>query len=192
MLSERKLKLLCNQAIGGDSAAASELLREFYKPIFGYLCRLTGNRDDAADLTQITFAKAWNSLNRFRQASSFSTWIHRIAYCTHIDWVRQSKPTLQANDEWWRLIPATGPTPAHEAADIEDRRRLFSAVERLPDEDRQAIHLHYYQGLSLPQTAEVMAIPQSTLKYRLRNAVDRLRKDFPNTPAKDLNFARIL
>ncbi len=178
--------------MGGDSGAASELLRESYKPIFGYLCRLTGNRDDAADITQITFAKAWNSLNRFRRASSFSTWIHRIAYCNYIDWIRQSKPTLQVDDEWWRLIPATGPTPAQEACDIDERRRLYSAVERLPDEDRQAIHLHYYQGLSLLQTAEVMVIPQSTLKYRLRNAIDRLRKDLPNAAAKDLKLTQIL
>lgn len=166
----------CEQAAQGDTAAGSRLLCEFYKPIFAFHRRLSRNSDDAADLTQVTFSRVWKSIARFRGASSISTWIHRIAYCAYVDWLRQSRPPTPQTEAWWHDLPTTDPTPFDQSADLEASRRLYAAVDRLPDENRQAIHLHYYQGLSLAQTAEVLEIPESTLKYRLRNALDQLRR----------------
>ena len=177
MISDPKAKQWCNQAAKGDLEAGSSLLREFYKPIFAYLRRLSGNGDDAADLTQATFSKVWNSVTRFRGGSSVSTWIHRIAYFTYVDWVRRARPSTEQHDSWWRGIPASDPTPLERAEELETRRRVYAAVDKLAEEQRQGIHLHYYQGLSLTDTAEGLGIPESTLKYRLRNALEQLRKD---------------
>ena len=176
MISDVTARQWCEQAADGDMAAGSRLLREFYKPIFAFHRRLSRNSEDAADLTQVTFSRVWKSLARFRGASSVSTWIHRIAFCAYVDWARQSRAPAPQTEEWWHDLPATDPTPFDQSAELEDRRRLYAAVERLPDENRQAVHLHYYQGLSLAQTAEVLEIAESTLKYRLRNALDQLRQ----------------
>src|SRR5262249_27320619 len=132
--------------------------------------------EDAADLTQATFAKVWSSLVRFRGASSVSTWIHRIAYYTYVDWVRRSRPPAEQIEAWWHDMPAADPTPSDHSAALETAQQLYRAVDKLPDEQRQATHLHYYQGLSLTETAEVLEVPESTLDYRLRAGLDELRR----------------
>jgi len=176
MIADSMAREWCEQAAKGDLAAGSKLLREFYKPIFAYHRRLSRNHADAADLTQATFSKVWISLVRFRGDSSFSTWIHRIAYHTYIDWIRRSRPPTQQTEDWWHDIPATEPIPSDRFAALETAQQLYRAVEKLPDVQRQAIHFHYYQGLSLTQTCEVLEVPESTLKYRLRCGLDELRR----------------
>ena len=169
------------QALEGDYAAASNLLREFYAPIFAYLRRLSGNDADAADLVQITFVKVWQSLGQFRGLSSVATWIHRIAYRTYLDWLRRDHHSSDQSQSWWQSLPAEGVDPFDRTAEMDSARRLYAAVERLEQSLRQAVHLHYYQGLSLAETAEVLELPTSTLKYRLRNALEQLRAALQET-----------
>ena len=159
-----------------DIEAGSALLKHFHQPIYAYLRRLSGSDADAADLTQQTFCKIWQSLNKFRGASSVKTWVHRIAYCTYIDWVRQRRPAREKSEAWWAAIAANGSSPFDSLAEADSASRLYSLVETLePDSRRAAIHLHYYQALSLSETAEVLGLPLSTLKYQLRAALDELR-----------------
>ena len=182
MTAEEQTRTWWEQAIQGDRDAGSELLRHFHKPIFAYLRRLSGNDADAKDLTQQTFSKVWQSLTRFRGASSLNTWVHRIAYCTYIDWVRQREPGGEQPQEWWNTLPANGPSPFESAAEADSARRLCVLVQGLePESRRAAIHLHYYQNLSLPETAEVLGLPLSTLKYQLKAALDELRRLLPES-----------
>jgi RNA polymerase sigma-70 factor (ECF subfamily) len=139
---------------------------------------LSQNHQVAADLTQVTFSKVWSSLAKFRGASSVSTWIHRIAYFTYVDWVRRFRPATHQTEDWWHDMPGADPTPSEQSADLETIQQLCRAVDKLPDQHRQAIHLHYYQGLSLTETCEVLEVAESTLKYRLRSALDELRRQF--------------
>jgi RNA polymerase sigma-70 factor (ECF subfamily) len=177
MTAEQQLRTWCEQAIQGDRDAGSELLRHFHKPIFAYLRRLSGNDADAEDLTQQTFSKVWQSLNKFRGASSLNTWVHRIAYCTYVDWVRQRDPGGEQPQAWWDALPAKEPSPFESVAEADAVRRLYLLVQGLePESRRAAIHLHYYQNLSLPETAEVLGLPLSTLKYQLRAGLDELRR----------------
>lgn len=127
MISDVTARQWCEQAADGDTAAGSRLLREFYKPIFAFHRRLSRNSDDAADLTQVTFSRVWKSIARFRGASSFSTWIHRIAFCAYVDGARQSRPPAPQTEDWWHDIPSTDPTPFEQSACLEDRRRLYAA-----------------------------------------------------------------
>ena len=92
MITEQRIRAWCERAVRGDREAGGELLRHFHGPIFAYLRRLSGNDADAADLTQQTFSKVWQSLAKFRGASRLNTWVHRVAYCTYVDWVRQRDP----------------------------------------------------------------------------------------------------
>lgn len=179
----------CERAERGDREAASVLLREFHRPIYAYLRRLTGREADAADLTQITFLKIWQSLGRFRGASSVSTWMHRIAYCSYVDWLRQSRSPDEQTEAWWRRLPSDAPLPSDTLAAHETLERVCAAVERLPEDERQPVHLHYLQGLTLAETAEVLDLPVSTLKYRLRAGLDTLRRTLSDAPAAFLKLS---
>ena len=166
---------LCHRAKTGDIAAASELVGLFYQRIFAYFRRLCGNDDDAADLTQKTFFKVWTSLASYQRRSSFSTWLHAIAHHVYVDWRRTNRPADPQTDEWWEACAAVGPSPFDDAAERDTARRLFALVERLEEGIKEVVHLHYYQGLSLSETAEALGIATSTVKYRLRGALDFLR-----------------
>lgn len=167
MLSERAKK--------GDVPAASELVALFYQRIFAYLRRLSGNDHDAEDLTQKTFAKTWQSLASYQQRSSFSTWLHGIAYHTYLDWRRKRSLGDAQSDEWWETHAADSPTPFESASGRELSHQLYCWVDELDDEKKQAVHLHYYQNLPLSETAEVLGVATSTVKYRLREALEYLR-----------------
>lgn len=166
---------LCAEARAGNLDAASELITLFSGKIYSYFRRFTVNDADAEDLTQKTFFKVWSSLKTFGNRSTFSTWIHGIAHNVYVDWRRKRTITGYQTDEWWASCPAEGPGPFESAAGRELAHQLYAAVEQLDEDSRQAVHLHYYQGLSLKETSEVLNVPTSTLKYRLREALNFLR-----------------
>lgn len=166
---------LCQRAREGDSSAASELVARSYQRIFAYFRRLCGNDHDSADLTQKTFAKVWRSLASYQGRSTFSTWLHGIAHHVYVDWRRRRNPGEAQTDEWWEMQAAESPSPFEDAAERDLARQLYRCVDELDEDRKQAVHLHYYQGLSLQETADVLGIATSTVKYRLREALDRLR-----------------
>jgi len=167
---------LCRAAQGGDMAAACELLNSFYEKVFAYFLRLCGREEDAADLTQKTFAKVWTSLGSYRGRSTFSTWVHGVARHVYVDWRRRKELTSPADDRWWDLQPDSQASPFESTAEREIAEQLYALVEKLDEDAREAVHLHYYQELTLEQTAEVLGVAESTVKYRLRRAVDFLKR----------------
>src|SRR2546426_2497827 len=166
---------LCEQARNGDLAAASELVARFYQRIFAYFRRLCGNDHDAADLTQKTSSKVWPALASYQQRSSFSTWLHGIAHHVYVDWRRKPSGGERQTDDWWETCVAEGPSPFEDAAERESAHQLYQWVEQLEEDQKQVIHLHYYQRLSLSETAEALGVAASTVKYRLRGALGSLR-----------------
>jgi len=167
--------ILCERAQNGDVAAASELVTLFYQRIFGYLRRLSGNDDDAADLTQKTFARTWQSLASYQRRSSFSTWLHGIAHHVYLDWRRKRTLGDSQTDEWWATQAADSPSPFENTAERELAHQLYRWVDELDEEKKQTVHLHYYQNLPLSETAEALGVAVSTVKYRLREALAFLR-----------------
>ncbi len=166
---------LCTRAGVGDLAAASELVGLHYEQIFAYFRRLCGHEDDAADLTQKTFFKVWVSLGSYQRRSRFSTWLHGIAHHVYVDWRREKNFADGRSDQWWESCAADGPSPFEDASERDAARQLYALVDQLDDDARETIHLHYYQELSLAETAEVMVVSTGTVKYRLRGALDLLR-----------------
>lgn len=117
-----------------------------------------------------------------------ATWIHRIAYFSYVDWLRKRKPVAAQPEDWWDAVPCGQPSPFDITANVDSSRRLYSLVEALePETRRAAIHLHYYQGLSLGETAEVLGMPVSTLKHQLRSALDELKSQLIERPKANLN-----
>jgi RNA polymerase sigma-70 factor (ECF subfamily) len=153
-----------------------QLIELYYARIYAFLRRRTGNDADAADLTQRTFGRVQQSLPSFAGRSSVASWIHGIAYHTYIDWRRAERRPEPRPDEWWQGCPAPEPAPDEMVARTDLARRLYACVDGLEPELRDAVHLHYYQGLTLQETADALDVSASTVKYRLRGALDRLQR----------------
>jgi RNA polymerase sigma-70 factor (ECF subfamily) len=163
-------------ARGGDRAAVIQLIELFYGRIYAFLRRLSGQDADAADLTQRTFARVWQALPSFAGRSSVSSWIHGIAYHVYVDWRRGNGHTEVRSSEWWADRIDAGAGPDELAARSDTAAVVYTAVDELEPDLRESIHLHYYQGLTLEQTAEAMDVATSTVKYRLRQALAELQR----------------
>jgi RNA polymerase sigma-70 factor, ECF subfamily len=173
---ERRTRKLCKRAKRADKEAAGELLKIFYADIYTYLRRLCDSRVDAEDLTQQTFLKVWSSLGGFAGRSKFSTWLYKIAYNTYLDWLRKNSGKMQSVPEkWWQECIDENPGPSTNLAERQMTMRVFELVDRLDEDKKHAIHLHYYHGLSIRETAKVLNIATSTVKYRLREVLKILR-----------------
>lgn len=173
---DSRIKSLCKRVGRADKNAACELLRIHYTDVYSYLRRLCGSRADAEDLTQQTFLKVWSSLDRFKGRSKFSTWLHRIAYNTYIDWQRRNTDgTRNIPDRWWQECVDDNPGPFSTLAEHQLAQRLYEAVDQLEEDKKHVVHLHYYQALSLRETAKVLGIATSTVKYRPREVFKVLK-----------------
>ena len=93
-----------------------------------------------------------------------------------MDWCRRVDRLTWQPDEWWVACEADCPTPFESTSERETAHQLYAAVEQLPQEGREVIHLHFYQALTINDTAEALGIAASTVKYRLRNALDALQR----------------
>jgi len=167
---------LAEAARHGDRAAATRLIESFYERVYAFLRRRAGNDADAADLTQRTFTRGWQALPTYAGRSSFSSWIHAIAYHVYVDWRRANHRTEPRPSEWWEDCVATGPTPAESSSQTDLAATVFARVDELAVELRDTVHLHYYQELTLQETADALGIATSTVKYRLRQALEQLQK----------------
>lgn len=166
---------LLHRARQGDRAAAGQLIDLLHAPIYAYLRRLTGDAIDAEDLTQQTFAKAWQSLGNFAGRSTVSAWLHGIAHHVFVDWLRRRRPTDFRDEAWWDACP--DPFEAlTELAERDAATAVWRAADALPDDLRQTLHLHYYQELTLQETADALGIAISTVKHRLQTALGQLQK----------------
>jgi len=171
-----RIKILCKRVKKADKDAACELLKIYYSDIFAYLRRLCGSRHDAEDLTQQTFLKVWSSLDSFAGRSKFSTWLYRIAHNTFLDWLRKNATGTQSRpDQWWQECIDNNHSPFINLAERQLAQRLYQAVDQLNEDKKHVVHLHYYQGLSIRETAKVLNIATSTVKYRLREVFKILR-----------------
>jgi len=175
---------LAERARRGEPGTAVELIELFYEKIYAFLRRLTANDADAADLTQRTFGRVWQSLPTFEGRSSVASWIYSIAYHTYVDWRRANHRTESRSPEWWdaRVCGAPGPDEAVSRKDL--AAKLYASVERLAPELRDTVHLHYYQELTLQETADALEVATSTVKYRLRQALSELEATIGSEPTR--------
>jgi RNA polymerase sigma-70 factor, ECF subfamily len=160
----------------GDQVAAVDLVDLFYERIYAFLRRLCYNDADAADLTQRTFSRVWQALPGFSGRASVGSWIHSIAYHCYVDWRRANRPTEDRPPEWWAACVSSTPLPDEAASRNDLSAVTYAAVDALPPELRDTIHLHYYQELTIQETADALSIATSTVKYRVRQALIELQQ----------------
>jgi len=189
---DSRIKSLCKGAGSADKNAACELLEIYYADIYSYLRRLCRSTADAEDLTQQTFLKVWSSLGSFTGRSKFSTWLYRIAHNTYVDWRRENTGGIRdRSDQWWAECVDKNPSPLANVAEHQLALLLYEAVDRLDEDKRHVVHLHYYQGLSIRETSKVLGIASSTVKYRLREVL-RILKTKIVVEENELNVLRII
>ncbi len=164
-------------ARGGDEDAAARLVHEFHAPLYAFLRRLSGSESDTVELTQRAFCRAWKSIGTFAGHGTVSSWFHGIAYRTYVDWMRSDRRTEGRTDAWWDGLPDLAATPDAAAVAADSAAVAWAAVDRLEAGLRETLHLHYYQGLTLEETAEVLGIATSTVKYRTREALAQVQRD---------------
>ena len=161
----------------GDRDAFNELVRSTYRDIYALAYRLTGNRDDAGDVVQDAYVRAYRAIRRFRGDSSFSTWMYRItSNCasTHLSRrTRQRTEELSDDVPIVDLRPEQDPSLRAEAAVL--RHHIDRAIRALPERLRQVVVLRDLHDLSHSEIAAELGITTSAAKVRLHRARQRLR-----------------
>ena len=158
------------------SLEAERWIEDHHARIYAYLRRRCGAEADAAELTQLTFTRAWAARDRFEQRSSVVSWLHGIAHHVWLDWRRKAGRFEERSDAWWEQVPEDGVSPAEALSRTDSAGVVFAAAERLEEGLRDTVHLHYYQGLSLAETGEALGVATSTVKYRLREALAQIQR----------------
>jgi RNA polymerase sigma factor (sigma-70 family) len=174
---------LLERARRGSADAYEELVRRYSDVAFRTACLVTGSAADAEDAVQDAFVKAHHALSRFRPGAPFRPWLLRIvgneARNRRRSAGRRAAIELRAGG-----LLETGAAPPEAAVEAaEARRALLSALEALPDDQRQVVTCRYLLELSVDETAAALGIPDGTVKSRLARALGRLRELLE--PARD-------
>lgn len=180
--------LLVARAARGDVAAFGSLVERYQRPMAALVARMTANPDDVDDVVQELFIRAWKGLPRFRGDAQFSTWLYRIAVNTAIKHRSRRKNdaavSLSAEEragglDALRAAPDAGPLSGgdpYEAAVAREREtQIRRAVHALPEKQRVVIALHYFEGRSCEEIAEILDCSVGTIWSRLHYACKRLR-----------------
>src|SRR3979490_2895200 len=174
---------LVARSIRGDAASFNELTLGGERPIYALAYRTIGREEDARRVCQETFLRAFRALPGFRGQAKFSSWIYRIALNLCRDWIRRERRTgfVQPPEDvdLMDLVAAAEPTESIE--DLVARKDQIRAVERamalLPEEQRTAIVLKEYHGLTFQEIADLVGCPLSTVKTRLYQGLSVLRRE---------------
>jgi len=164
----------------GDIAAFDQLVHRWDRKIQGVIHRLVGNHDEARDLTQEAFLKAYRALGAFKREARFSSWLYQIAINSTRDRLRRRRRRSYLSlDEVEPGSEASLRDRAPSAFDLvesSDLARLVAgAVAALPAEQREVVILKEYEGLTFPEIAEALDVPLSTVKTRLYRGLGQLR-----------------
>ncbi|MGH9558791.1 MAG: RNA polymerase sigma factor [Bryobacteraceae bacterium] len=159
---------LIAKARRGDVEAYNLLVSRWEKRVFNYLWRLVSNREDALDLSQDVFLKAYQNLPKLDDPARFAAWLFRIAHNEAFSLLRKRRPEGELAAEP-RSAQSGGLLP------IELSLAVQGALGRLSAEQREAVLLKIYQGFKFEEMAEALGCPVSTVKSRLYTALDVLK-----------------
>ena len=175
-------RALIQRCIAGDAAAFEPLVEKYRQRVWRLAYQVLHDREEAWDVAQEAFVRAFHSLPSFRGQSAFYTWLFRITVNVATDRHRQRGAQARAfgpervtEEEWARSTPDPGRGPDQEAARAEQRERIRRALDALPLKARTIIMLSDVEGLSYREIAEVLNCPIGTVMSRLHNARKRLK-----------------
>jgi len=176
---------------GGDLDSFNQLVLRWERPIYALAYRVIGREEDARDVAQETFLRAFRALSGFKGQAKFSSWLYRITLNLCRDWIRRERRTPIAQvPEGVDLIELAGETaPTESIEELVSRKQLGLAVAKamalLPDEQRTAIILKEYHGLTFQEIADLLDCPLSTVKTRLYQGLTVLRRHLQEAKVED-------
>jgi RNA polymerase sigma-70 factor (ECF subfamily) len=159
-------RILVEAAQAGDPDAFEALVRRYQGPVYRTALRILGSRADAEDVSQDTFVRAWRSLARFRGDSAVATWLYRIVTRRCLDLIAARRRTEALDPDQL----GTGPDPPASAEQRERLRAIARHIQALPPDQRAALVLREFEGLSYDQVAQALGTTVPAIKGRIHRA----------------------
>ena len=174
------------RARAGEGDAFRVLVERHSRALFRLAFRMTGNQQDAEDVVQESFLRAYKQLNRFDQRASFGTWLYRIAANCSLDLVRARKRRSEhvagvsengeSVEEIVTQLPAHEPTPERMALSGEVRERVIEAMKELSANERTAFVLRHFEGMKIEEVGRILDCQPGAAKHSVFRAVQKLRR----------------
>jgi RNA polymerase sigma-70 factor (ECF subfamily) len=188
---------LVASAIGGDPDSFNQLVSRWERPIYALAYRTLGREEDARDVVQEAFLRAYRGLRGFKGQAKFSSWLYRITLNLCRDWMRRERRApIVALPEGTEVVDLADDraAPVESVEDLVARHEMSRAVARamaeLPDEQRSAILLKEYHGLTFQEIADMLDCPLSTVKTRLYQGLSVLRRRLERQQAEQASLRR--
>ena len=189
-VEERKLEdhRLINQAKEGDQKSFEALLNKYRNLVYHVMFKMVANTQEAEDLTQEAFIKAFKALTSFNEEFAFSTWLMKIATNNCIDYLRKKKlrvfsidePVKYKDEELQFEIPDEEPSPEKQLLTEERSKYINNAIDSLPPRYRHVIVLRHKEEKSYEDISEILDLPLGTVKARIFRAREMLNKKMKN------------
>ena len=181
-MTEVSEKKIIEKVLGGDANAFEELVLKYEKTVYNLALRMVGDRDDASDMTQEAFIKAYGSLSSFRGDSKFSVWIYRIATNVCLDFLRSKSRKQQVSltvsddddDDAQLDIPDPSSAPEQQLIKKISMQSVEEGLKTLPDKQRQILVMRELGGMSYAEIGKALSLEEGTVKSRIFRARKRL------------------
>ena len=184
---------LVARTLGGDVAAFNDLVVRWEPSLYRFVVRYLGDAEEARDVCQEAFMRAYTNLDRFRGQAKFSSWLYQIALnqCRTRFRRKKTRPTVSLDEDeqqsHLQLVPAAGDAPETAAIKSQHATTLQAALSDLPEEQRTAIILKEYHGLKFREIAEILETPAGTIKSRLYHGLESLAKSLGHLQTEGLS-----
>ena len=170
-MSESNDAILVSNCLKGNTKAFETLIDKYQKPIFNVAHRMVNDYEDAQDITQSVFVKAFENLDRFNPKFKFFSWIYRMVINESINFLNKRRP----DDDVDSKIISKGKSPEQNYLDIELREKVQNALMELKIDYRVVILLRHFEEFSYDEMSYILDIPEKKVKSRLFTARQQLR-----------------
>ncbi len=170
---------LIEQTLTGNQAAYADLVKRHQRFVFTLAMRFAKNREDAEEIAQDCFIKAYRSLLAFQRQSKFSTWLYSIVYTTAMTFLRKKRVDTDSIDDENTYIQLENSSPSHDVNSAENKSRSYylnQAITQLMPDDAAIITLFYMGEQSLDEIGKTLGIETNTVKVKLFRARQRLKE----------------
>ena len=169
-------QLYITRTLAGDTNAFAMLVERYKDLVFTLALRMLKHREEAEEVAQDTFIKAFKSLKKFKGDSKFSTWIYRVAYNTCLDRIKKNKRTqhVDAIDEFTENKVKTIDNALYNLEVKERREALHNCIKLLPADDSAILNLFYFEELSLEEISEIVGLNANHIKVKLHRSRKKL------------------
>jgi len=178
---------LIRQAARGKMEAYNLLVSRWEKRVYNYLLRITANREDALDLTQDVFLKAYQNLRKLDNPERFAPWLYRIAHNEAFSLFRKRRPEMDVDELEPEATETKVTVGGSSVFPMELSLAVASALDRLSPDQREAVVLKVYQGFKFEEMAEILSCPVSTVKSRLYTALELLKTELAPVKARGMS-----